>query len=139
MPLVSSVGTCEECHKMFEFALFHSGVTNSCYAYCEGCGTTAVLDISDGRFPIELVKRSAYKVIARDLEHYLKPCVCGARFTSMAAPQCPHCHQALSPTTAAQYLERSLSKSSPSWQWQMSWTGNYYIVIEGREIKNNFK
>jgi hypothetical protein len=139
MPLVGSVGTCEECHKMFEFTLFHSGVTNSCYAYCEGCGTTAVLDISDGRFPIELVKFSAYKVIARELERYLKPCACGARFIAGAAPQCPHCRQALSPTKAAQYLERSLGKGSPNWKWQMSWSGNYYIVIEGREIRNNFK
>ena len=88
MPLVNSVGTCEECHKMFEFTLFHSGVTNSCYAYCEGCGTTAILDISDGRFLLELVKFSAYKVIAPDLERYLKPCACGARFTARAADAC---------------------------------------------------
>jgi hypothetical protein len=124
---------------MFEFTLFHSGVTNSCYAYCEGCGTTAVLDISDGRFPVELVKFSAYKVIARELERHLKPCVCGARFIAGAAPQCPHCRQALSPTRAAEYLERSLSKGPADWKWQMSWSGNYYIVIEGREIRNNFK
>jgi hypothetical protein len=139
MPPVNSVGTCEECHKMFEYTLLHSGVTNSCYAYCEGCGTTAILDISDGRFPIELIRVAAYKVIVPDLERHLKPCSCGSRFTANAAPQCPHCRQALSPTTAAKYLETNISKGSPSRRWQMSWSGNYYIVIEGKQVRNNFK
>jgi hypothetical protein len=124
---------------MFEFVLLHSGVTNSCYAYCEGCGTTAVLEISDGRFPVELVRSSAYKVIVPDLERHLKPCSCGARFTASAAPQCPHCRQVLSPTKAASYIERSMSKGTPSQRWQMSWSGNYYIVIEGKQVRNNFR
>jgi hypothetical protein len=140
MPLVNSVGTCEECHKMFEYTLQHSGVTNTCYAYCEGCGMTAILDISDGRFPIELIRSSSYKVIVPDLERHLRPCLqCGGRFTATASPQCPHCRQVLSAVKATEYLERGNASKSPGWRWQKSWNGNYCIVIEGKQVRNNFK
>jgi len=139
MPDRPMIGTCEDCHKRFEFTMHHNGVNNSSYAYCERCGSTAILDVSDSRFPVDLLKKSAYKVIASGMESHLKPCSCGGRFTAKATPQCPYCRQPLSPLKAAVYIEMHAPKSAPDWRWQMNWTGNYCITIEGKEVRNNFK
>lgn len=133
------VGKCEECHKLFEYALVHNGVHNSSYTYCGGCGMTAILDVSDARFPVELVKQSAYKAIATGVEHHLKLCECGGKFMAGTWPRCPHCSEPLSPVKAATYIERHAPSKAGNWRWQNNWTGNYCIVIEGRQVRNNFK
>ena len=59
MPDRPKLGTCEECHKRFEYELVHNGVHNSSYAYCQRCGATALLDMTDSRFPVETSYPSA--------------------------------------------------------------------------------
>ena len=100
------VGACEDCHKRFEYTLIHNGVNSSSYAYCERCGTVAILDLSDSRFPVESLKKSAYQVIAPGVEEHLKPCSCGGKFSAKGAPHCPFCQQPLSAVKAAQYIEQ---------------------------------
>ena len=133
------LGTCEECHKRFEYELVHNGVHNSSYAYCERCGATALLDMTDTRFPVEMLKQSAYRSISPGVEAHLKKCDCGGEFKPGAAPRCPHCQEALSPVKAAMYIEANAPKSAHDWRWQMNWIGNYCIVVEGRQVRNNFK
>jgi len=135
----ASVGNCEECHKLFEYVLVHNGVQNSSYTYCGGCGKTAILDISDARFPVELVKQSAYRAIAPGIEQHLNLCECGGKFMAGTWPRCPHCREPLSPIKAAAYIERHAPSKAANWRWQGNWTGNYCIVIEGSEVRNNFK
>jgi uncharacterized paraquat-inducible protein A len=135
----AQLGVCEECHKLFEYSLWHNGVNNSSYAYCERCGKTAILDISDQRFPVDEVKSSAYQGISAGVETHLMACHCGGFFLASSQPRCPHCEEALSAAKAATYIERQPPQSSPDWRWQMNWRGTYCIVIEAREVRNNFK
>jgi hypothetical protein len=138
MPERPKIGDCEECHKRFEYELVHNGVHNSSYAYCDRCGQTAILDVADPRFPLDMLKQSAYRAIAAGMEKFLKHCDCGGSFTGAANPRCPHCKEELSPVKAAAYIERNAPKTAHDWRWQMNWTGNYCIVIEGRQVRNNF-
>ena len=133
------VGACEDCHKRFEYTLIHNGVNSSSYAYCERCGTVAILDLSDSRFPVESLKKSAYQVIAPGVEEHLKPCSCGGKFSAQSAPHCPFCQQPLSAVKAAAYIEQQAPKSAADWHWQNNSKGNYCMVVEGKQIRNNFK
>lgn len=130
---------CNECHKRFEYTLVHNGPANTSYAYCNSCGAAALLDLAESRFPVELLKQSAYKVIAAGVDSHLKACDCGGKFTATSAPRCPHCLMPLSATKAADYIERQAPSNSPDWRWQGTWAGNYCMVVEGRQVRNNFK
>jgi hypothetical protein len=133
------IGTCDDCHKRFEYTLIHNGPSNSSYAYCDQCGKTALLDVAEARFPVELLKESAYKVIAAGVEKHLRHCDCGGKFSREGVPRCPHCRQPLSAVRAADYIEQQPPSMSHDWRWQKNWTGNYCIIVEGRQIRNNFK
>ena len=133
------IGICDNCNKMFEYTLTHSGVENSSYAYCARCGKTAILDVHDAHFPVDMVKSSAYKVIAAGVEPHLKPCSCGGKFSAKAAPRCPHCSYELSATRAAEYIERTPPNQAAGWRWQRNWHGSYCIVVENSQVRNNFK
>ena len=139
MPDRPKLGTCEECHKRFEYELVHNGTHNSSYAYCDRCGCTAILDMTDSRFPVDMLKQSAYRAIAEGMEEHLKKCDCGGAFKAGATPRCPHCKEALSPTRAAMYIESNAPKTAHNWRWQMNWTGNYCMIIESRQVRNNFR
>ncbi len=41
---VSDPGTCEHCGSKFAYNLLHNGFNDSAYAYCDRCGTLAILD-----------------------------------------------------------------------------------------------
>jgi hypothetical protein len=130
---------CEECHKRFEYALIHNGPANTSYAYCNQCGRVALLDLAESRFPVDLLKKSAYKAVAPGMESHLAPCECGGSFTASSGPRCPHCNLPLSPAKASDYIERQAPSKSPDWRWQGNWTGNYCMIVEGRQVRNNFK
>jgi len=40
---------------------------------------------------------------------------------------------------AAAYIEQQAPKSAADWHWQNNWKGNYCMVVEGKQVRNNFK
>jgi hypothetical protein len=129
-------GRCENCRREFGYYLIHNGFNESCYAYCEDCGATAILDsLYKDRAQEGLPRHRAITVRG---ERFLLPCQCGGAFRAGASPRCPHCHKALSAELATNYIEANASGTSQSWKWQRNWDGLYCIVIEDRCIENNW-
>jgi hypothetical protein len=44
MARTHDIGDCEHCKKKFGYYLIHNGFNDSAYAYCDTCGSTALLD-----------------------------------------------------------------------------------------------
>jgi DNA-directed RNA polymerase subunit RPC12/RpoP len=135
------IGTCEHCGENFTIELFHNGFAESSYAYCDGCGTRAILSGWSKRWP-ESVKRKVYasRNHSRDgaMEPYLRPCECGGAFIKGKSPRCRKCRKPLSADQAADYLERQAPGTKKGWRWQRSWDGLYCAVINGFQVVDNF-
>lgn len=74
--------------------------------------------------------------VRAEIEPYMAPCPCGGGFRADAVPRCPHCHQPLSATEAATYIEGNASGTAKGWRWQRDWQGLFAMVIEGREVED---
>ena len=77
--------------------------------------------------------------ICVELEKYLKPCCCGGAFKKGSSPRCPHCQKPLSAQVATHYIEANALGTKKGWTWQRNWRETYCIVIEKREVRDNFK
>jgi hypothetical protein len=75
--------------------------------------------------------------ICVELEQYLKPCACGGAFRKGSSPRCPHCNRILSARLATQYIEANALGTKKG--WRSNWHETYCIVIEKREVRDNFK
>jgi hypothetical protein len=151
------VGVCEHCKRRFGYYLIHNGFNESAYAYCEACGTTALLDKWKVPKGIEVNWDNA---ITPGIEHHLAKCPCGGAFRAGASPRCPHCREPLSATQASEYIERQPAVfkglwrwkllwaytqgrlrnrtylSPVRWQWQRTWTDLYCIIIDNRVVRD---
>jgi hypothetical protein len=99
---------------------------------------TADLDLWSTALPKLPTGTLRQQVIPEEMEPFLKPCPCGGRFSSHAAPRCPRCSQVISADEAATWIEKNAPGTSSGWRWQRSWSGLYCIVIENRVIHDNF-
>jgi hypothetical protein len=131
------IGTCKHCGLIFELKLIHNGFNYSSYAYCDTCGTTAVLSGWDKRWPqgVEFIQAE----IPVEMETHLSPCACGGKFTKGSAPRCRHCRQPIDPIDAAAYIEEHLQGARTGWRWQRNWHGLYCVILEGRRVEDNFR
>ena len=123
-------GCCEHCRREFLFEIIHNGHNGSAYAYCEDCGTTALLDTRHQERPG--VPR--HRKITAEGEPLLSACPCGGRFSAHAAPRCPNCRQPLDAVQAAQYVEAAIRPVAAGWKWQRNWSGLYCMIIEKRVV-----
>ena len=133
MPRRKDQGTCEHCRKTFGYYLIHNGFNESSYAYCDKCGSTALLDTWKIPKGIHVERHQA---VTPDVESHLSPCSCGGLFRAGASPRCPHCHESLSPVSATEYIEAHAEGTKGGWRWQQSWTALYCIIIEERFVKD---
>ncbi|HEX9138089.1 MAG TPA: hypothetical protein VF905_14290, partial [Nitrospirota bacterium] len=63
MNRASDKGRCENCGREFGYYLIHNGFNERCYAYCEDCGATAILDcLSQDRAEEGLPRHAAITV-----------------------------------------------------------------------------
>ena len=128
------LGTCEHCGQTFACSLIHDGFNESCHAYCERCGTTAVIDTNYRDREAEGLPR--HRGITAAGEDLLRPCDCGGRFVATGSPRCPDCRAELSALAAASWIEAQSPGAARGWRWQRNWTGGYALVIEGRLVAN---
>ena len=133
----NSEGTCDKCGRTFGYYLVHNGFNESCYAYCAGCGMTAIMNTQYQDRAAEGLPR--HRSITPEGEPFLAPCTCGGAFKADAAPRCPHCHEPLSATAAASWIEAAAPGSAQGWRWQRDWVSLYAIVVEGRVINNPWR
>jgi hypothetical protein len=131
------VGKCEHCSSRFAYRLIHNGFNDSAYAYCDKCGCTALISTVLPR--PQGIPELNYEHIGSDIERFLKPCVCGGRFTHDSAPRCPHCQKELSPAIASDWIEPNASGTPAGWRWQQNWSGLYCAVIEQREVNDPWR
>jgi hypothetical protein len=131
---MADLGSCELCGKHFSYNLLHSGFNDAAYAYCNGCGRTALCD-ADAAAARRVPLRS-HRCIGPETETHLRPCECGGHFTANAAPRCPHCMQELSALNAARWIEDNAPAAPAGWRWQNNWTDSYCLVIDGRRAGN---
>ena len=131
-------GNCSNCHEEFEYTLIHNGFNDSSYAYCDTCGTTAVLSGWYNGIP-KGVNETFQGAINHDTEPFLESCECGGTFRCDAAPRCPHCNIEINATDAAEFIERNAPGTQQGWRWQKSWTGLYCIVVDGKCVRDNWK
>jgi predicted amidophosphoribosyltransferase len=135
---LSSIGTCESCHQPFEYALVHNGFADTAYAYCDRCGTTALLSSWYEKIPPGAPLR-VQGLIEPETESWLQPCSCNGAFRRDASPRCPHCGAPLSAELATRYIEKSAPGTKRGWRWQRNWLGMYAIVIARRIVNNNWR
>jgi hypothetical protein len=133
-----STGECEHCRQQFRYSIYHCGFSDCCYAYCEKCGSTAVLSMWNpvvkklpGIFPWQ-------HEINEASEPYILACECGGHFRAGASPRCPHCYEPLSADLATEFIERNASGTKKGWRWQRSWHGTYCIAIENKIANDNY-
>jgi hypothetical protein len=112
------------------------GFAECSYAYCDGCGKTAILSGWSKHWPKGV--KCTQAEIARDMEPHLLPCTCGGTFSKGNSPRCPNCKQVLSAEKAAEYIEPQSPGTKKGWLWQRDWTGLYCAVINGQCVKDNF-
>ncbi len=132
-----NIGTCESCDQSFAFQLIHNGFNDSAFAYCDQCGSTALLDGWNEGIP-ESVEFKVHGPVNPTAEALLQPCSCGGRFLASASPRCPHCSAPLSAEEARSYIEASAPGAQEGWRWQGNWDGMYCIIIEDRLVKDNW-
>lgn len=137
MPPDKHRGSCDKCDRAFDYYVVHNGFNDSSYAYCSGCGLTALIDTnqkdrSDEGLP-------PHRSITAKGEHSLAGCGCGGSFKAGATPRCPHCNHELSAKEAARWIESQAPGTSKGWKWQNNWEGLYAIVINDRVVSNPWK
>jgi len=130
---------CEHCGKSFGYQLYHCGFGECSYAYCSQCGMTAVLSHWYEHMPKIPSGSLPQQEISEEFEQFLKPCSCGGIFKKGSHPRCPHCHQPLSAQVASRYIEANAAGAKKGWWWQRNWHETYCIVIDKREVRDNYK
>jgi hypothetical protein len=131
MAISKTRGYCSHCASDFLYRLIHNGFNDSAYAYCDVCGCTALLSGWATDIPVE-AGLVIHARITPSVEPFLRRCSCGGRFTSRAAPRCPHCQFELSAGDATSFLEANAPGTDVGWRWQCSWDGLYCIIIGDR-------
>jgi hypothetical protein len=129
------IGRCASCDATFGYMLVHNGFNDSAYAYCDRCGTTALFSAYASAAPAG-VDVGFHGPLRADAEGWAQPCPCGGHFSGAASPRCPHCHEELSASGAAEYIERNAAAGPRGWRWQCSWQGTYALVIENRLLQD---
>jgi hypothetical protein len=132
------LGNCEHCHERFEYSIFHCGLGDCSYAYCDLCGRTAILSMWDKKWP-SLPNCEVQQEVCSAMESHLEPCECGGQFRKGSSPRCPSCNQKLSADLAGSYIEKDAAGTKNGWRWQRVWSGLYCIVVEGKRVDNNFR
>ncbi|MCP3997279.1 MAG: GNAT family N-acetyltransferase [bacterium] len=128
-------GWCHQCGCEFPFEVVHCGFNNSSYAYCDDCGTVALL--AAGHEDKHGIPR--HRAIAVEGEAQLSACPCGGRFAAGASPRCPHCREVLDPEQAAEYIEAAIRQVAAGWNWQRNWEGLYCLVVDRRVVYDSLK
>ena len=123
-------GDCEHCGRFYRYSLWHSGFGDNSYAYCDLCGTVAILTYSNPRVAGFPPLSSEYGEIDESWEQFLQPCACGGSFRQGASPRCPFCKLKLSPEHAADHIEEQARGATRGWHWQNTWSGLYCMAIE---------
>lgn len=131
-------GACEHCQQTFDYWLLQCQRTKSAYVYCDSCGTTAILSLTDPRMP-HLPNSQAPEEICAALEPYLLRCYCGGQFKRGSFPRCPFCNGTISADWAATYIEPNAFGTREGWHWQRNGAGPYGFVIESKLVNNNFR
>jgi hypothetical protein len=131
MARTNDIGDCEHCKKAFGYHLIHNGFNDSSYAYCDTCGSTALLDGWKVPGSVQMV---IHQRIMPEVEPHLMQCQCGGSFKATAGPRCPHCRQPLSAVHAASYIEPQAKGTKRGWRWQREWAGLYCIIINDRVV-----
>ena len=131
-------GRCEHCGVTFPYEMVHNGFNDSTHAYCDRCGTTAIIGLwaaekRPPRIPDRLTP------LPPEIEILLAPCTCGGRFRGSAPARCPSCREALSPELAADWLEAQAPGARTGWRWQRSWAGLYALILGGRVVFDPWK
>ncbi len=126
-------GRCEHCGFEFPYELVHNGFNDSTHAYCDWCGTTAILGVWAveqrlGRIPARVTP------LPPEIEMLLVPCPCGGSFRGDAPVRCPSCREPLSPELAARWLESQAPGAKRGWRWQRSWAGFYALILAERVV-----
>ena len=126
-------GACESCGAVFPYEIAHNGFNDSAHAYCDRCGTTAIVGV------LAIEKRLGHvpKTLAplpAEIEPLLEGCSCGGRFVGTAPARCPSCHRALSAARAAKWLESQAAGTGNGWRWQRSWSGLYALILAERVV-----
>jgi hypothetical protein len=117
--------------------LLHNGFNDSAYAYCDACGSTAMISAWS---PIpDQVQLKFHQCIDKNAEKYLVRCDCGGTLTAEASPRCPFCRSPLSAAAATGWIEANAPGTAKGWRWQQSWTGIYCIIVQGRVLQNPWK
>ena len=133
-----NVGRCANCAATFKYSLIHNGFNESAYAYCDDCGTTAVLSGWSPNIPPEAGLRVHGRITA-GVEPFLASCPCGGRFRASAVPRCPACREPLDPVACTAFIEADAPGTAKGWRWQRSWDGLYSIVINGRQVSDPWR
>jgi hypothetical protein len=137
----NKIGICEHCHKEFKYELIHDGFSEMNYLYCDSCGMTAFfpgLDICKTFGYSSQAELPGHGVLEKKYADLLTPCPCGGTFSGDASPRCPHCLKPLSAKKATKYIQSKKNKYIWKLSWGESWKGRFFLVIEGKEIKNNW-
>jgi hypothetical protein len=122
-------GSCEPCAASFGIEIFHNGFGDSSYAYCDGCGMTAILSGWSNRWPNGV--KCTQAEISSDMEQYLMPCAGGSKLSKgNTTPRCPNCKQPLSAEAAARCIEPQSHGTKKGWRWQRGWDGLYCAAIK---------
>ncbi len=131
------IGNCESSAHTFKIEIFHCGFGDTCYAYCDRCGRTAILSLWSKQWPAGV--KGTQAEIPAEMEQHLAACECGGRFAKGNSPRCPSCNEPLSANKAAEYLEAQAPGAKLGWRWQRNWTGLYCAVIDCKQVLDNFK
>lgn len=132
-------GKCEHCNQNFGYYLGHCGFGDCSYAYCESCGSTAILSLWAKGWPKLPAGSIPQQEICVEMEQYLLPCKCGGKFKKGAFPRCPRCKLPLSPEVASTYIEADAAGTKAGWRWQRNWHETYCIIVENNFVEDNFK
>jgi hypothetical protein len=123
-------GDCEHCHRTYHYSLWHSGFGDNSYAYCDQCGMLATLSYSNPEVASFPTPSANFQEIDEAWEPLMRPCECGGSFRKGASPRCPVCNEVLSPTYAAEHMEKQAVGAGRGWHWQMNWSGVYCMAVE---------
>jgi hypothetical protein len=128
-------GVCKGCGTSFGYCLIHNGFNDSAFAYCDGCGTTALFDGWSKAIPVG-VNLKVHGPIGADLEAFIRPCGCGERFSGTASPRCSRCRVALDAGDSAEVFERDAPGTAKGWRWQRTWAGLYAVIVDDRVVQD---
>lgn len=131
-------GRCEHCGAFFPYEIVHNGFNDSTYAYCDTCGTTAILGLWAAEKRLTRMP-DLVTPLPREIERLLAPCACGGSFRGNAPARCPSCNGSLSPELGAVWLEAQAPGTKDGWRWQRSWSGLYALILGERVVFDPWK